>query len=89
MSDPELVATDWSLFRADGNWHDIGHGIEVMAYMYMTAGTFYIRAKEPLPRGSEAGEHLAAAAASYIDQQTEPAQGVSGQANHAQDDQLS
>lgn len=46
MTEPELIHTDWSLFRADGNWYPIGNGIEVMAYPYMMAGTFYIRAAE-------------------------------------------
>lgn len=38
---------DLNVFKADGQWHDIGHGIETMAYPYMIAGTFYMRAKEP------------------------------------------
>lgn len=62
MTQPELIHADWSLFRADGNWYPIGHGIEIMAYLYMEAGTFYIRAADtvkPLPRGSGQGPDLA------------------------------
>lgn len=40
----ELINIDWTLFRADGFWHPIGHGIEVMAHSHMAIGTFYIRA---------------------------------------------
>lgn len=87
MTRPELIDTDWTLFRADGQWHDIGHGIEVMAYPHMAAGVLYMRAKEPLPRGSGQGQHLAPA--SYIDQQQEPSEGIGDQAAHTQDDQLS
>ncbi len=81
MTDPELVTTDWSLFRADGQWHDIGHGIEVMAYLYMVAGTFYIRAKEPLPRGSEAGEQ------SLASQNVDPADQIQDEAGGTAEDQ--
>lgn len=49
MNEPELIDIDWQLFRADGDWHDIGHGIEVMAYPYMQVGAFYIRAAEKPP----------------------------------------
>lgn len=59
MNEPELIDIDWQLFRADGDWHDIGHGIEVMAYPHMAAGALYMRAKEPLPRGSGQGPDLA------------------------------
>lgn len=81
---------DYQLFRADGQWHPLGNGIEVMAHPHMHVGTFYIRAAdtvEPLPRGSGQGPDLASAG--YIDQQQKPSESVSGQANHAQDDQLS
>lgn len=47
----EQIMMDLNLFKADGQWHDIGHGIEVMAYMHMVAGTFYMRAKEPPASG--------------------------------------
>jgi hypothetical protein len=49
MTEPELIHMDYSLFRADGQWHHIGHGIEVRATLDMWAGSFYIRAQEPAP----------------------------------------
>ena len=50
MSEPELVCLDLGqLFQPDGQWHAIGHGIEVMATADMWAGTFYIRAQKPPP----------------------------------------
>jgi hypothetical protein len=46
-TEPELIQIldMGQLFQADGQWHHIGHGIEVMATLDMWAGTFYIRAQ--------------------------------------------
>lgn len=57
MTEPELIHTDWSLFQADGHWYPIGRGIEVMAYMHMVAGTFYIRAAERSEASGNRDDH--------------------------------
>jgi len=57
MTQPELVKVELGqFFQADGQWHAVGHGIEVMATPDMWAGTFYIRAQEtPCTREDGAG----------------------------------
>lgn len=46
MSEIRSIFED-QLFRANGQWHPIGNGIEVMAHPHMAVGTFYIRAADP------------------------------------------
>lgn len=46
---------DQTLFRADGQWHSLGHGIEIMATGDMWAGTFWVRTEETPAAGKRAG----------------------------------